>query len=59
MIISGNLDNGATSSEDNILIETLQQFWETEVIGIPHDATDKKDPYDQSKLFMPFILLLR
>ena len=44
MIISGNLDNGATSSEDNILIETLQQFWETEVIGIPHDATDKKRP---------------
>ena len=54
MIISGDLDNAAPSDEDNELIETLQRFWETEAVGISHDATDT-DLYDKSKLFLPFI----
>ena len=54
MIISGDLDNAAPSDEDNELIETLLRFWETEAVGISHDATDT-DLHDKSKLFLPFI----
>ena len=54
MIISGDLDSAAPSDEHNELIETLQRFWETEAIGISHDATDT-DLHDKSKLFLPFI----
>ena len=54
MIISGDLDSAAPSDEDNELIETLQRFWETEAVGISHDATDT-DLHDKSKLFLPFI----
>ena len=54
MIISGDLDNAAPSDENNELIETLKQFWETEAIGISHDATDTIQ-HDRTKLFLPSI----
>ena len=46
MTISGDLTN-VPSDEDSELIETLKQFWETEAVGISHDATDTHQ-HDQS-----------
>ena len=50
------LDNAAPSDENNELIETLKQFWETEANGILHHVTDTHQ-HDRTKLFLPLFSL--
>lgn len=57
MIISGNLDNATPSDEDKGLIETLWQSWETEVIGISHDATDTDLSYSCLLFFLKMVIM--